>query len=338
MGCMRHIQLELSYQHIISLENLLGAWREFLGGKKKRKDVQEFERNLMGNIITLHNELVAKTYFHSPYESFNISDPKPRHIHKATVRDRLLHHALYRNLYPFFERAFIADSYSCQINKGTHRAMDRFRSFACQVSHNHTHTAWVLKCDIRKFFASIDQTILLGILRQYIPDQDTLWLLSQIISSFFSTEPGRGLPLGNLTSQLLVNVYMNELDQFMKHGLRAKYYIRYADDFAILSRDKAWLRELLPRIADFLAEALHLELHPHKVSIRSLTSGVDFLGWVHFPDHRILRTVARRRMFRGLWARGDNQQTIQAYLGLISHGNTKKLEQRVRQISSEYSE
>ncbi len=329
---MSHIQLDVSYQDITSLENLLGAWKEFLVGKKARKDVLDFERNLMDNVISLHNDLGDKTYYHSAYESFNISDPKPRHIHKATVRDRLLHHALYRNLYPLFERTFIADSYSCQIKKGTHRAMDRFRFLAGRVSRNHTRTVWVLKCDIRKFFASIDRAILLGILQKHISDKDVSCLLSQIVGSFFSTKSGLGLPLGNLTSQLLVNVYMNELDQRIKHTFKAEYYIRYADDFVIMSHDKDWLEELLPRIAEFLSEALHLELHPDKVSLRSLASGIDFLGWIHFSDHRVLRTAAKRRMFRGLSARGDDPQTVQAYRGLILHGNTKKIERGINDI------
>ncbi len=331
---MGHIQLKSSYQHIISLENLLEAWKEFLGGKRARRDVQDFEHNLMDNIISLHNELVAKEYRHKPYEHFNISDPKPRSIHKASVRDRLLHHAVYRVLYPFFDGVFIADSYSCRVGRGTHKAIARFRSMAYRASHNHTRTLWALKCDIRKFFASIDQATLTEIVREYVPDQDIVWLLSRIIGSFHSTQQGKGLPLGNLTSQLLVNIYMNELDQFVKHSLRVKYYIRYADDFVVMSHDKPWLEEMLPRISDFLNERLHLELHPNKVSICSLASGIDFLGWVHFPDHRILRTVAKTRMFRGLGLRGDNPQTIQAYLGLISHGNTKKLERRVREMTS----
>lgn len=287
----------------------------------------------MDNIISLHNELVAKEYRHLPYEHFNISDPKQRSIHKASVRDRLLHHAVYRVLYPFFDRVFISDSYSCRVGRGTHRAMARFRSLAYRASHNHTRTLWVLKCDIRKFFASIDQATLLEIVREYIPDPDIIWLLSRIVGSFRSTQQGKGVPLGNLTSQLLVNIYMNELDQFVKHSLMAKYYIRYADDFVVMSHDKSWLEELLPRMADFLSERLRLELHPDKVSISTLASGVDFLGWVHFPDHRILRTVASARMFRRLQLRGDNPQTIQAYLGLISYGNTKKLEQRVREVA-----
>jgi len=214
---MPRIQFSHRYHNIISLENLLEAWKEFVKGKRKRKDVQEFERNLMGNIISLQHDLVQKCYRHRPYEAFKISDPKPRDIHKASVRDRLLHHALHRMLYPFFDRTFISDSSSCRLGKGTHKASERFYSFARMVTQNHTKTAWVLKCDIRKFFASVDQEILLKILAQYIPDRDIITLIAEIIGSFSSRGKGVGLPLGNLTSQLLVNVYMNEFDQFMKH-------------------------------------------------------------------------------------------------------------------------
>src|SRR3989344_1380592 len=144
-----------TYDDIISVENLLEAWKEFLRSKRGKQDVQEFQADLMHNILALHHDLVAKTYCHGGYHHFKISDPKPRDIHKASVRDRMLHHALYRVLYPHFDKKFIADSYSCRIGKGTHKAMNKFRAFAYQVSKNHTRTVWVLKRDIRKFFASI---------------------------------------------------------------------------------------------------------------------------------------------------------------------------------------
>lgn len=327
------IQFAHTYEYIISLENLLEAWREFASGKRARKDVQEFELNLMSNIISLHRDLAQKTYCHAPYEAFNISDPKPRNIHKASVRDRLLHHALYRTLYPFFERTFIADSYSCRKGKGTHKAINRFRAFACQVSKNHTKTVWVLKGDIRKFFASIDQDILMKIITGYTPDKDGIGLLSQVVGSFYSTREGNGLPLGNLTSQLLVNVYMNTFDQFIKHKLKAQYYIRYADDFVILSQDKEWLFGILPKIKDFLWNELHLELHPDKVSIRTIASGVDFLGWVHFLDHRVLRTATKRRMIKRLKG-SASPETPQSYLGLLTHGNTQKIKSEVLRLNS----
>ncbi len=314
-----------TYEYIISIENLLEAWKEFLTGKRSRLDVQGFEMNFMSNIISLHNDLVSKKYQHSLYQAFNISDPKPRNIHKAKVRDRLLHHALYRVLYPFFDKAFIADSYSCRIGKGTHKAMSRFRSFTNKVSRNNTKTVWVLKCDIKKFFASIDQVILIGILRQYIPDQNVMWLLIQIIRSFHSTEVGRGLPLGNLTSQLFVNVYMNEFDQFVKHKLKARQYIRYADDFVFLSASKPWLESLVPLVKEYLAATLRLTLHPKKLFLKTLASGIDFLGWVHFPDHRVLRTTSRRRLASRI-AEHPTFETIQSYLGLLKHGNTQKIQ------------
>ncbi|MEK7643462.1 MAG: reverse transcriptase/maturase family protein [Patescibacteria group bacterium] len=323
-------QFTHTYDDIISLENFLDAWREFVRGKRHRKDVQQFELYLISNIILLHNDLKAKTYTHSSYEAFNISDPKPRNIHKASVRDRLLHHALYRKLYSFFGKTFVVDSYSCRLGKGTHKAMDRFREFAYRASENNTKTIWVLKCDIRKFFASVDQKVLTEVINSYILDKDIVWLISQIVDSFYSTEKGKGLPLGNLTSQLLVNIYMNEFDQFMKHKLKAKYYTRYADDFVILSQDKEYLKVILPKISNYLWERLRLQLHPDKVFIQTFASGVDFLGWLHFPYHRILRTVTRKRIFRMLERKQRNEETIQSYFGILKHGNCYRLTEKVR--------
>lgn len=197
------------------------------------------------------------------------------------------------------------------------------------MSKNHTRTAWVLKCDIRKFFASIDQEVLLKIVKDYIPDDDVISLLTEIVGSFYSTEKGKGLPLGNLTSQLLINIYMNKFDQFMKHRIKAKYYIRYADDFVILSDDKQSLVNMLPKIKDFLENELNLHLHPKKISINTVASGVDFLGWVLFPDHRVVRTITKQRMFRGIERQKGKPETIQSYLGLVSHGNAKKLKREI---------
>ncbi|MBI2099361.1 group II intron reverse transcriptase domain-containing protein [Candidatus Uhrbacteria bacterium] len=323
------IQLSHKFEDIISIDNLLEAWKEFARGKKSKLDVQEFSFRLMDNILALNAELFNHTYRHGGYQAFNISDPKPRNIHKAGVRDRLLHHAIYRILYPFFDKTFISDSYSCRIDKGTHKALNRFRSFAYKASGNKTGTCWVLKCDIRKFFANIDHGVLIGILQSYIPDQKIMWLLNQVIKSFgarpvssaTAENTGKGLPLGNLTSQLLVNIYMNEFDQFVKHKLKVKYYIRYADDFVIMSPDKQWLQDLIPRIALFLGERLKLALHSNKTFIKTLASGVDFLGWVHFSDHRVLRTATRRRVLARL---RENLTTkmMTSYFGLLKHGNT----------------
>jgi retron-type reverse transcriptase len=321
---------------------LLEAWKEFVNGKRNKKDVQAFSMNLMDNIFSLHTDLLHHTYTHGGYQAFKINDPKPRDIHKATVRDRLLHHAIYRILYPFFDKTFIADSYSCRNEKGTHKAINKFRSYFYKVSKNNTKTCWVLKCDIRKFFANIDHKILIGILREYIPDEDIMRLLENIIGSFTSIQGENvGLPLGNLTSQLFVNIYMNKFDQFIKHKLKVKYYIRYADDFVILSEDKKCLESIIEPISRFLSNELKLELHPDKIFIKTFSSGVDFLGMVNFTSHRILRTKTKRRMFHKisfkhkmrreeLVCEESFEQSLQSYLGILKHCNgydvTKKIE------------
>ena len=297
-------------------------------GKRSKKDVREFGLNLGDNLIQLYQELSSLSYVHGSYDAFKISDPKPRDIHKAKVRDRVLHHAIYRQIYPFFNRTFIADSFSCQLNKGSHKALRRFKFFARKVSRNNTKTTWILKCDIRKFFASIDHKILASILYGYIPDQKIQWLIERILNSFNSGTKGKGLPLGNLTSQLFCNIYMNEFDQFVKHKLKVKYYIRYADDFCFFSNGKDCLAKLIPRLEAFLGSRLELNLHPKKIFIKTLNSGVDFLGWVHFDSHSVMRTVTKKRAFKKI-KENPKESVINSYLGLASHGNAFKLKQEL---------
>lgn len=317
-----------TYNDSIKIENILATWERFLRGKRHKKDVIIFQSRLAENLADLHRSLVDHAYTHGGYKTFNISDPKPRNIHKATVRDRVLHHLIYKELYGYFDARFIYDSYSCRKNKGAHKALDRFKEFAGKVSKNNTRTCYILKCDIRRFFASIDQDILITILKRHINDQEMMRLLETVIVSFRSTSPGVGLPLGNITSQLLVNVYMHELDMYVKQGLRVKYYLRYADDFAILSDDREYLEEVLAKMDGFLKEKLKLTLHEDKVYIKTYASGVDFLGWVHFPCHRQIRTTTKRKIIRNLNGY-PKPETINSYRGLLGHGNTHRISKRV---------
>ncbi|MFA4942142.1 MAG: reverse transcriptase/maturase family protein [Patescibacteria group bacterium] len=318
-----------SYNNIVTISNLLQAWNGFLSGKKKRCDVIDFQFRLMDNIFSLKNALITKSYKHGGYQAFKISDPKPREIHKASVSDRLLHHLIYQETHLYFDQKFIHDSYSCRFNKGTYRALNRFVKFAGQASKNNKQTVWVLKCDIRKFFASIDHQILKDILAKYIVDWDLLWLFGQVIDSFnTSGRVGVGLPLGNLTSQLLVNIYMNEFDQFVKRILKIKYYIRYADDFIFLSDDRTFLEGLKPQLSEFLNNHLKLCLHPNKVSLKTLASSIDFLGWVQFGDHRVLRTTTKNRMLKKV-KKNNERDVLMAYLGMLKHGNAYKLRQKL---------
>ncbi len=328
------------FDQIMSLDNLFSAWDEFKSDKKKKLDVQRFEWKLEENIFRLHRELKSKTYRHGSYSSFYLQDPKQRHIHKAKVKDRVLHHAIFAKVNPIFEETFIPYSFSCRINKGTHKGIASLAKVLRQIGHNNSKPCFALKCDIRKFFESVDHDILFDIIEKRIKDKDVLWLMREIIESFISAQSNlferRGLPIGNLTSQLFANVYMNEFDQFVKHKLRVKNYFRYTDDFVVVADNEKYLKELIPKIKFFLNTGLRLSLHPKKVSIRKLNQGVDFLGYITLPHHSTLRTKTRQRVFSklkqrvteyksGIISNKTLEQSLQSYLGVLTHADTYDL-------------
>lgn len=336
--------LENGFSELTSLESLFDSWRFFRAGKGGRRDVQEFERNLEKNVFQLHRDLISKKYKHAAYSSFFIQDPKVRHIRKACVRDRLVHQAIYTMLVRVFEPQLIHDLYSSRLGKGTHAGVNAVASMARKVGKNNTKPCWALKCDVRKFYDSVDHACLLTLIGKKIGDDAAKSLIKEIIESFHSEgTPGKGLPIGNLTSQVFTNIYLNELDQFIKHTLRVKHYARFADDFVLLSNSKSDLEADLTRIQSFLAKQLKLELHPHKISLRPLAHGVDFLGYVILPNHRVLRTTTKRRMlrkvserhrgyFKGALAGNSLNQTMQSYLGMLSHADTYALTQRFKNM------
>lgn len=332
------------FSKIISLENLLEAWDEFKKGKRNKVDVQIFELRLEDNLFSLHLDLASKRYKHGEYTAFYIRDPKVRRIHKAEVRDRVIHHALFKILNPIFEPTFIPDSYSSRIGKGTHKGVERLEVFARKIDQTYGR-CFVLKCDIKKFFASIDHQILLNIISQRIKDQDALWLIRNIVESFsseFSNEKNiKGAPIGNLTSQLFANIYMNELDHFVKQRLKIKYYIRYTDDFVVVHQNQNYLLNIKDRIADFLKTKLKLTFHPDKIQIRKYRQGVDFLGYVALPKARVLRAKTRRRIFKKLKEKVHQfklgqisektlTQSFNSFLGVLSHANSYRLTQELR--------
>ncbi len=335
------------YWTIISPQALFKAWKTFQSDKQKKPDVAEFALNLERNIFDLYRDLKSGTYRHGPYRGFWIHDPKLRRIHKATVRDRVLHHAVFKVLNDVFEPIFINDSYSCRINKGTHKGMKRVASMIRAVSGNYTKPCYVLKCDIKKFFDSIDHDILLGIINKKIKDDKVQKLLHEIVESFGSSQPSlferKGVPIGNLTSQIFANIYMNEFDQYIKHVLRVKNYARYTDDFVIVSCDEAYLKELLLLIREFLNINLRLSLHPKKVEIRKYQRGIDFLGYVLLPHHIKIRTKTKRKIPKKLRQRivlyksGQIKEialfsTLASYLGVLSHADTYIMSRNIKNL------
>jgi len=324
------------FENIISLENLFSAWDKFKSDKQKKEDVCQFEWRLEQNIFQLHQDLKCQRYKHGSYTSFYIHDPKQRHIHKATVRDRVLHHAVFKALNPIFEPTFISNSLSCRLGKGTHKGIDILEKSLRQISQNNFKPCFVLKCDVKKFFETIDHKILLNIISRRIKNGKAIWLIEEIIESF-----SRGVPIGNLTSQLFANIYLNELDQFVKQELNIKHYLRYTDDFIVVAGNKSDLENLIAPIRSFLSGKLALELHPKKIIIRKFHQGIDSLGYVVLPHYRLLRTKTRQRIFKkiekrvkehkkGITSQETLEQSLQSYLGVLSHADTYKLEQELK--------
>ena len=287
----------------------------------------DFQKNLAQNINILHHQLFSGNYEHSGYQMFKICDPKQRTIHKATVTDRLVHQAIVSAVEPVFEKQFIYDSYSCRIGKGTHAGVQRLNLFLRRVSCNNTQKVYVLKCDVRQFFASIDHKILIDLIQKRVDDERTLNLLKMIIESH-GEENSKGIPLGNVTSQLFANIYLHELDWYIKQQLKIKHYIRYCDDFVIVSTDKIYLQSLIEPIRLFLDNKLKLELHPNKISIRSWSQGIDFLGYVSRPHCITIRTKTKSRMLERV-----NEDNLSSYLGICVHGDCHRLARLVKMVA-----
>lgn len=278
----------MRYEEVITFKNLLTAWNDFIQGKRKREDVNEFAFHIMDNLNDILFDLVQGVYSHGTYEEYSICDPKKRVIHKASVRDRVLHRLIYNALYNYFDTRYIYDSYSCRAGKGTHKAYARFRYFVNKVSKNYTKPCYILKFDIKKCFESIDTIILKKILAEHIVDIKLLRLIFIVVDSF-----PKGLPLGNLTSQLFINVYLHELDFYVKQRLGYKYYLRYADDMVFVSQNKKELEDMCQAPTIFLKEVLGLTTH--KKVISSLYSGIDVPGLVFFAKYERLRRSTERR-------------------------------------------
>ena len=331
------------YPQIISSENLLRAWRNARRGKRYQPTVAAFEQHLDEELTTLQRELQDETYQPGGYRSFTIHEPKRRKISAAPFRDRLVHHALCQVIQPIYERKFIFDSYANRKGKGTHSALNRCTQWMRRYRY-------VMHCDVQEFFPAIDHTVLKGILNRTIVCESTRRLYHHIIDSgagiltdqytmryfpgddLFAAQLERGLPIGNLTSQFWANVYLNELDQFVKHRLRATGYLRYVDDVLLFANDKVTLHDWRDAIITFL-QSLRLTLHEQRAQPRLVEQGITFLGFVVFPTHRRLKRssgMAYRRRLRTLYAgyqageidREALNASVQAWIGHVRHGDT----------------
>lgn len=315
-------QVSAAYADVCSWENLYLAWRKAARGKRSRGPAGRFEYRLEDNLSQLHDELCAETYRPGPYVNFYIHEPKRRLISAAPFRDRVVHHALCRVIEPAFERSFIDHSFANRVGKGTHRAVDACQEYA-------QHYRYVLPCDLRQFFPSIDHRLLERTLNRRIQDGQIRRLIRLILASgsgvleeaydmvyfagddLFAANRPRGLPIGNLTSQFWANCYLNEFDHFVARELGCRAYLRYVDDFLLFAQDKQTLWHWKAAIRERLGR-LRLTLHEEQAQPRPVTEGIRFLGFVVYPTHRLLlrrKGIHYWRKFRGLLAQCHTDKT-----------------------------
>lgn len=340
------------YKKLYSIENLNLAFRKARRGKSKRDYVIDFEKDIERSIGLLQRDLKLKKYIPTKLKKFIIRDPKTRTIHASTFRDRIVHHAIVNILQPIYEKRFIYDSFASRKFKGTHAAVERLESFIKKVSsngktirnrfNNNSIRGYILKADIKHYFATIDHKVLINILRKKIIDEDFIRLIKKVLNNFEALRYGKGLPLGNYTSQFFANVYLNHLDYFVKHNLKAKHYIRYVDDFIILDKNKEVLLGYMNKIEKYL-KFLKLELHPEKSEIHALRNGITFLGYRIFYHYRLLRKRNIRYFKRklkeklGLYRRElisekELNSFLQGWKGYSSFANTHNFNKRLKKL------
>ena len=294
------------YHKIYNFSNLLLAWRKARKGKTKKVYVIDFEKDVIGNLLQLQEELKNEIYFPKLLKTFILRDPKTRKISKSDFRDRIVHHAIILGLEPIFDKSFFYDSCANRKGKGNLFALKRFELFKRQITNNLKSEVFCLKADIKHYFEEVDHKILIRILRRKINDKQTINLIIKILKNNAQsdsvwvgrTEACKGMPLGNLTSQFFANIYLNELDYFVKHKIKAKYYIRYVDDFVIVHNSKSQLKIWKNEIEEFLKAKLKLELHQDKSKIIPLSHGIDFVGFRNFYNFKLLRKRNIRNMER----------------------------------------
>ncbi|MFW6341216.1 MAG: reverse transcriptase domain-containing protein, partial [Wenzhouxiangella sp.] len=297
------------YPQIYQWDALLAAWYRVRKGRREQADVLAFEQNLESELIAIQNDLIWGRFKTGRYHLFQIHEPKPRMVAALPLRDRVVHHALVAVLEPIWEPVFYAHSYACRPRKGTHRCADQAERMLRRVQRDHGQT-YALKADIASYFASIDHDVMRQLIRRRVRCRQTLALCDEIIDS---AGPGRGLPIGNLTSQLFAGIYLDALDRHVKHDLRWRHYIRYQDDFVLLGSDKAQLHVLREHLTDWLRDELRLELN-RKTAVYPVGGprgrSLDFVGYRIWPTHRKVRTSSIKRMNRtmrrlqGLYAAG----------------------------------
>ena len=321
------------WEEIVTFKNFYGAYLDARKGRRYRSEVMSTAKRVELIIHQLIFELNVGEWHPAKYYEFECrTEVKRRLIHAPTFRDRLVHHAIYRVVQPLFERKYIFDSYACRIGKGTHAACERLQHFLRKAAARGGRV-YVLQADLSKYYNSVSHDVLKEQIRRTIADKRLLEVLDLIIESF-NEDTGRGLPIGSLTSQRFANVYLTPLDHFVKECMRERFYLRYMDDFIIVSDDKDDLRQALADVTWFIETQLKLKLNP-KTQIFPASHGVDFAGYRTFIDKVLPRKrniKAAKIRFKDLsWryrygeaSMKDAQQVVASFLGYCRHCKSSK--------------
>lgn len=316
------------WDEVVSFENLTKAFYKARKGKSRTPEAAEYLLHLEEYIFSLQEELCHSSYKAGAYRVFTIFEPKERVIAAVPFKDRVVHHAVCNVIEPLFDKGFIDDSFACRKNKGNHAGYYRLRY---KIRKHFRSRGYVLKCDIRKYFPSVDHGILKEIIRGKIKDKRLLSLIDEIIDSSHSDfGVDKGIPIGNLTSQLFANIYLNELDQYVKHEPGVRHYLRYVDDFLLLSDSKEELHAQKHRIRVFL-RSLDLSLHKHKANISLIIDGVDYVGYRTYPTHTRIRKSNIKKFVRRTrkYLRNIQKQKLaastQSFLGYAKHADAYKI-------------
>ena len=284
----------------------------------------DFEMHLEDNIFCLYDQLQNGTYAHSPYKHFVIFDNKKRDIYKAEVRDRVVHQVVYDHLLSVYKPIFISDSYASRKYKGQHRAVKTFRYFV-KLASSSGGRCFVLKCDVKKYFDNIDQDILLKLIENEICSRTELFeIIRKIIFSYNFSYPGKGIPLGNVTSQIFANIYLNTLDQYVKNELKCRFYVRYNDDMVVVSGNMEELYDVRDKIIRFVRDKLLLEIPIAKTTIRKIGWGVDFLGYNILPRVALLRDKTKHKIYSNI-----DEKNIHSYMSILKHCSSYNLKNKL---------
>jgi len=341
----------------ITVLELLQAYYDCRKHKRNTYNALKFEEHLETNIMDLYHDLIHDRYQIGRSICFVITKPKPREVWAADFRDRIVHHLIYNKFFHIFTKSFIHDSYACLPNKGTLNAAKRLEKFLRSSSHNYKRKTYFLKADIKNFFMTINKDIMFELICKKVNDKWWQNLIHKVLyndcvskaivkspkkllnlipkqKSLFNANKTCGLPIGNLSSQFFANIYLNELDQYIKRDLKCIYYIRYVDDIVIIDQSHQRLNQIYDKICIFTKDVLHIEFHDKKKQLNTIDKGINFVGYIVKPYRKYIRRSTIKNLYNRTKIMKNYRQSLNSYFGMLIHANTYREREHIQKFYS----